>query len=256
MALKLTNSLFLRLFLRAFRLIPPESATQPLTPYFQYKIGAYQKDHFLYFRKEPSWLRYKVEAFDKMIAMSGYDITRFLDFHYAAYSDKEDFLRFLRYEIEGRIATLKKYPKENVPAYPVILKWLDEKQPLEPAKKVAATDTNGLDAVSDLFEHSLAEMGRGYFGNIVIREPRHMERLIQLLIVLKDLRAPGKKGEALFADFSTTDLAAILRHIAELRDYKVNTLQKKIGENNEAMRDDPRVVALQEALTRYFFGQW
>lgn len=254
MALKLTNNLFLRLIMRAFRLIPPESAAQPLTPYFQYKIGGYQKDHFLYFRREPSWLRYKVEAFDKMIAMRGYDIPRFLDFHYAAYPDKEDFLRFLRYEIEDRLASLKKYPRDNVPAYPVILKWLDEKQPPEPAKTVAATDTKDPEAVSDLVEHSLAELVRPYAGNIVIREARQLERLIQLLTLVKDLRAPGTKGEALFTDFSSTDLAAVLRHITELRDYKLNTLQKKIADCNQRMRDDPRVTALHEALTRYFFG--
>src|SRR6185437_10255230 len=254
MALKLTNNLFFRLLFRAFRWIPPESATQPLIPYFQYRIGAYQKDYYLYFRKEPSWLRYKVEAFDKMIAMQGYDIPRFLDFHYAAYSDKEDFLRFLRYELEGQLAALKKYPKDNVPAYPVILKWLDEKEAPATAKSSVLPATEGRDAVIEIFQQSLAELGRSYAGNIVIHEPRQLERLIQLLIVLKDLRAPGTKGEALFTDFSTTDLAAILRQIAELRDYKLNTLQKKIADCNQHMRDDPRAEALQEALTRYFFG--
>lgn len=255
MALKLTNSLFLRLLFRAFHLIPPESAGQPLTPYFQYRIGAYWKDHFLYFPKEPSWLRYKVEAFDKMIAMQGYDIPRFLDFHYAAYSDQEDFLRFLRYEIEGRLAAMKKYPKDTVPAYAVILKWLDEKQASEPVKTVAAPDTKDHDAMSDLIEHNLAEMVRSYAGNIVMRDARQHELLIQLLILVKDLRAPGAKGEALFTDFSSTDLAAILRQIAELRDYKLNTLQKKIADCNQSMRDDPRAAALHEALTLYFFGQ-
>ena len=255
MAFKLTDLLILRLILRAFHLIPPESADQPLTPYFQYKIGAYQKDHYLYFRKEPSRLRYIVEAFDKMIAMRGYDIPRFLDFHYAAYSDKEDFLRFLRFEIEGRIATMKKYPKDTEPAYHVILKWLDEKQAPEPAKTSVLPATDGQDAVIRIFQQSLAELGRSYAGNIVIREQRQLERLIQLLILVKDLRTPGPKGDALFTDFSSTDLAAILRQIAELRDYKLNTLQKKIADCNQHMLDDPSVAALQEALIRYFFGQ-
>jgi len=254
MSFKLTNRLFPRSLLRAFHLTPPESASQPLVPYFQYKIGAYQKDHFLYFRREPSWLRYKVEAFDKMIAMRGYDIPRFLDFHYNAYSDKEDFLRFLRYELEGRMAYMKKYPKDNVPAYPVILKWLAEKEVLEAAKTSVSSDINGLDAVIEQFQQSLAESTRSYAGNIVIREARQLERLIQLLILVKNLRSPDKKGDSLFTDFSTTDLAAILRQVAELRDYKVNTLQKKIAESNQAMHNDPRIVALQEALTQYFFG--
>ena len=255
MALKLTDRLFPRLFLRAFHLMPPESASQPLTPYFQYKIGAYQKDYYLYFRREPNWLRYKVEAFDKMIAMSGYDIPRFLDFHYAAYSDKEDFLRFLRYEITSRLAYVEKHPKSDVPGYHVILKWLAEKGALEAVKSSALPATDWQEAVTEIFQQSLAELSRSYAGNIVIRDPRQLERLIQLLILVKDLRSPGKKGDALFIDFSTTDLAAILRQVADLREYKVNTLQKKIADCNHTMRDDARAAALREALVQYFFGQ-
>jgi hypothetical protein len=255
MSFKFTNRLFPRMLVRALHLTPPESASQPLTPYFQYKIGAYQKDHFLYFRREPSWLRYKVEAFDKMSVMGGYDIPRFLDFHYDAYSDKEDFRRFMHYEITSRLAYVKKHPKDDVPGYQVILKWLAEKEALDTPKTGMTTDINGQEAVMEQFQQNLAEMFRSYNGNIVMHESRQLERLIQLLILVKDLRSPDKKGNALFADFSTTDLAAILRQVAELRDYKLNTLQKKITGITQAMYNDPRIAALQEALTRYFFGQ-
>jgi hypothetical protein len=257
MCIKLTNNLFVRTLLRASHLLAPDSSKQPLTPYFQYKIGPYQRDLFLYFQQEPSWLRYKYEAFDKMNSMAGYDIPRFLDFHYSAYPDKEDFRRFLRYEITARVASLKKHPKYADHEYEVVLNWLQEQEQLEQleaAKKSAAPVTNGDDRVSDLLEEKLAETHRSFAGKIVINGPQQLERFIKLLILVKDLRAPGKEVETLFSSFSTTDLSAILRQFTELHDHKINTLQKKIAECNEAMRRDARVGPLEEALTRYFYG--
>ena len=253
MSFKLTNHLFPRSFMRFFHLMPSESAVQPLIPYFQYKIGSYQKDHFLYFRREPSWLRYKCEAFDKMTAMSGYDILRFLDFHFNAYHDKDDFLRFMRYEITGQLAYVAKHPKYAVPGHKVILKWLAEKEALETAKTTVAPATNGNERVSDILEEKMAEVQRSFAGKIVIDRPQQMERFIQLLILLKELRAPGRSGEMLFSSFSTTDMAAILRQFTELYDYKTNTLQKKIAESASAMRYDEEANQLREALTRFFF---
>lgn len=257
MSLKLTNNLFLRTLLRAFHLLAPDSSKQPLIPYFRYKIGPYQRDHFLYFRHEPNWLRYKCEAFDKLNSMMGYDIPRFLDFHYSAYPHKEDFRRFLRYEITARVATLKKHPKYADHEYEVVLSWLLEQEKLaqsEAAKTAAAHVTNGDDRVSDMLDEKLAEVQRSHAGKIVISGQQQLDRFIQLLILAKDLRAPGRAGEVLFSSFSTTDMAAILRQFTELQEYKINTLQKKIAECNEAMRRDARIEPLQEALTRYFFG--
>ena len=73
------------------------------TPYFQYKIGQYQNDNYLYFPKEPFAQRYKNEIFNKVSEYSGYDVIKFLEFHYSAYTDKPDFLRFLHYELSERI---------------------------------------------------------------------------------------------------------------------------------------------------------
>lgn len=260
MCIKLTNNLFVRTLLRAFHLLAPDSSKQPLTPYFQYRIGPYQRDHFLYFLEEPSWLRYRYEAFDKMNSMAGYDIPRFLDFHYSAYPDKEDFRRFLRYEIAARVASLKKHPKYADHEYEVVLNWLREQEQLEQleaAKIAAAAVTNGDDRVSDLLEEKLAEAHRSFAGKIVINGQQQMVRFIQLMILVKDLRGPaqGKVGEALFSSFSTTDMAAILRQFTELHEYKLNTLQKKITECNDEMRGDARFAPLEAALVRYFFGQ-
>jgi hypothetical protein len=160
MSLQFTNNLFLRALLRAFHLTAPDSAEQPLIPYFQYKIGPYQKDHFLYFRREPSWLRYKFEAFSKMNSMRGYDIPRFLDFHYSAYADKEDFRRFLQYEVAERVAYLQKHPKASEHEYEVVSKWLAEKEELAAAKISVAPAVRDNAGVSEVDEPGSTKKGR------------------------------------------------------------------------------------------------
>jgi predicted transcriptional regulator len=92
-------------------------------PYFQYRIGPYNADLYLYFPKEPFPLLYKNEIFNKLQEYSGYDIIRYLEFHYSAYPDKVDFLRFLQYEISER---LEREP-ENVRLVSAI-KWVTEKK--------------------------------------------------------------------------------------------------------------------------------
>ena len=107
--------------------------------------------------------------------------------------------------------------------------------------------------MADTLEEKLAEIQRSFAGKIVIDGQQQLERFIQLLILVKDLRAPGKSGELLFTSFSTTDIAAILRQFTELSNYKVNTLQKKIAECGSAMRSNGEADPLREALTRFFF---
>ena len=60
-------------------------------PYFQYKIGAYQSDQYLYFPKEPFAVLYKNEIFNKLHEYTGYDVIRYLEFHFSAYPDRTDF---------------------------------------------------------------------------------------------------------------------------------------------------------------------
>ncbi|WPV66516.1 hypothetical protein [Chitinophaga sp. LS1] len=76
-------------------------STQPgnFTAYFQYKIAPYQSDYYLYFPKEPFAIRYTNEIFNKLYEYQGYDIIKYLEFHYSRYPYKEDFLKFLSYEI-------------------------------------------------------------------------------------------------------------------------------------------------------------
>jgi len=75
------------------------------TPYFQYRIGTFQKDEYLYFSKEPYIVQYKNEIFNKLCGYVGYDAIKYLDFHYSSFPDSWEFLRFLEYEIAERIKT-------------------------------------------------------------------------------------------------------------------------------------------------------
>ena len=94
----LFSNFTVRTFLGAFgeRKVTGYSRTPGgFVPYFQYKIGPYESDLYLYFPKEPYALRYKNEIFNKINEYTGFDIIRYLEFHYAPYGDKQDFLRFL-----------------------------------------------------------------------------------------------------------------------------------------------------------------
>ena len=82
--------------------------------------------------------------------------------------------------------------------------------------------------------------------------------MIQLFILLRDLKTPYKKGngqENLFENFSSTDLASLLqRHFAYFRNKKLNTIQKEIvAYNSELDNNHENVKKLNRALVEYFF---
>jgi|GEM_PF-1524223 len=102
-------------------------------PYFQYKIGQYQNDYYLYFRKAPFLEVYKNEIFNKMYEYSGYDIVRYLEFHYEACSDKGEFQRFLQYEVAERLK--HKVSHTYKLKLQSTLAWLAEKQGVNQADR-------------------------------------------------------------------------------------------------------------------------
>jgi hypothetical protein len=72
-------------------------------PFFQYRIGKYQQDYYLYFPKEPLEVQYKNEIFNKIRQYSGYEISKYLSFHFDAFESKKEFLEFLKYETDERL---------------------------------------------------------------------------------------------------------------------------------------------------------
>lgn len=61
-----------------------------------------------------------------MCEYDGYDIILYLEFHYNAYADKADFLRFLKYETNQKLKL--KLGKSLAIKLEAVLDWLNEKQ--------------------------------------------------------------------------------------------------------------------------------
>jgi hypothetical protein len=255
-------------------------------PYFQYKIGPYQSDEYLYFPKEPFALRYKNEIFNKLHEYTGYDIIRFLEFHYSAYPDHAGFLRFVNYEILER---LKKQPKDS--ALLTAQAWVTEKleelkkkrqievrqdvvevvedivnsQPTASPAEIERYVTVLVDKFTANMERLTTETERGITdltgslikGNIELNNRNHEEKLIQFFILLQGVKAPAQASttEQLFKRFSYSDLAALLHlHFEAFKDNKINTLQHKIGDQTALMRpNNPKIKKLTEALQEFFY---
>lgn len=101
---KIFSNMFLRNMLRDFGFDtswPKKSGH--FTPYFQYKIGQYQEDYYLYFPEEPYERQYKNEIFNKLPAYDKYKIFEYLEFHYQSHNDNRAFLQFLDCEISERL---------------------------------------------------------------------------------------------------------------------------------------------------------
>ena len=257
-------------------------AGETFTPYFQYQIGDYQSDHYLYFKTQPTKGLYTGEVFQKMYEYQGYDLIRYIEFHYEAYEDKQDFLRWLRHETlrEQRLMRSYRYffwmrfPKFKA-RLQTTLAWVEEEEKrLNPGNEGVAVpgangaNTSGADGaytpgndgsawVVDRIDKGVAEVLHAHSGKIVLYNQYHAVRLIQFLILLKDAQTGGKKQPVhLFKSFSDTDMAAVLRQFEIFGDKKTNTLQVKIGEAKaELDLNDPAVKKLNLALTEFFFSR-
>ena len=263
---KLYDRQFLRFLFRLFGVRFVDRRKELFTPYFQYRIGPFVADYHLYFRREPSWIRYRFEFFSRLYEYSGYGLTLFLDFHYQAYPDKADFRRFLRYEVEEELRLFGKRGKRFRGKREMVLIWLQEQ---EAVAGVGVTSAAGAEAPGtageagarvggaelEAIETTMTGVMRSFTGAIGIDLPHHLERFIQLLIMIKDIKAPGKGGAPVFREFSATDLAAILRNIEIFRGMRVNSLQKRITEESRKLRDDERALKMKKALVEYFYGR-
>ena len=259
------------------------------TPYFQYKIAPYEEGYLLYFIEKPDRKGYKDAIFTKMSEFSGHDVAAYLDHHYTTYDDKKDFLRFLRYELQERIMRNEmqerlqhaqrqeklirnEYQERlrltgthlHLLSMQTAFKWVKEQEDLLPDQPPPSLPDSQLSdssnphpdiepALSEA-EIKMQEMARSYAGKIAFNNQHHKEKFIQVLILLQDLKTPGKKAELLFERFTTTDLASIIRQIEENNTKKGNTLEKyiaKVGHNLDL--NDPRVKKLEEALANFFY---
>jgi hypothetical protein len=250
-------------------------------PYFQYKVVKQpQQDYLLYFPKEPFALLYKNEVFNKLCEYCGSDIAMFLDFHYAVYSNKENFLRFLNFEIAERIN--RKLNRERILKLKSALRWISEKQdrlkkfnngtykqgsgqimPVtienivtgnDPSRKTDGQITELLDEVEERIKALKSSLPA---GNIQLNNQNHFEKLMQFLYLVQNIQSPARarKREFLFKKFTNYDLASILHmHFGGFTDKKLNTVEKNIRESRDLLKfDNPKVKKLEAALQDFFY---
>ncbi|MBZ4189367.1 hypothetical protein [Niabella beijingensis] len=266
-----------------------EYSTTPgqFTPYFQYKVGPKQNDYLLYFPKEPFLMRYYNEFFNKLSGLTGSDIYKYIEFHWRAYDDKADFLRFLRYELSDRLK--KKLSANYRQKYQTAMEWvletkaiwqteheagfrqeieksvqeiLDKKQNATSmdsiAQQVAEKVQEYLNKITDAAEEKLTSaFVKLPSANIELNNRAHEEKLIQFFLLLRDTKAPAHFGktEQLFKRFADIDIASILHlNFDSYRDKKVPTLQKSIGRLNSQMKPNhPKIKKLSEAMQEFFY---
>lgn len=278
---RLFSNMFIRNMLTDFGNRSAESNKGKCTPYFQFKIEKYQPDYFLYFPKEPFVVRYKNEIFNKLQEYTGFDITRYLEFHYKEYGDKAAFLKFLKYESSERLKmNLARRFRQKLQS---VQEWIIEKEQELKCFSTATSENKILaanfvinktsdDVDNDLLQNTrfklhqlittaedqMEELVKSFpTGAIQLNNHYHLEKVIQALILLQTVKAPDKiaKGEQLFKGFSATDLAFMLNlHFAEFKNMKPNTVQVKIKECNDRIKpDNNKVRQLTEALQDFFY---
>jgi len=225
---RLFSNMFLRNMLADFGNLSAYSR-QPgkFIPYFQYKIGDYHPDHYLYFPREPYTRRYHNEIFNKLCEYKGYDIISFLEFHYLAYCDKQDFQRFLQYELTDRLK--QKTNDSRRKKISTASEWVMEKQ--------RELQSQRQEILKQEFEKEVREA---------------------LPAETQSVMAPPKiaRAEQLFSNFSDTDIAAILwLHFEAFKNKKIETIPRNIRKADALIPDkNPKVKQLADALQDFFYS--
>lgn len=273
---------------------PVSAAKKTFIPYFQYKIGVYQRDYYLYFTSAPNSVRYTNDIFNKLCEYDGYDIALYLEFHYNAYADKADFLRFLKYETNQRLKL--KLGKSVEIKLEAVLDWLNEKQEEQQtaeqqklkthlqqeiyatiekevnngilmhqsdsgyiAKELVNTLATYLDTLVATTEEKMEAITDVYItGHIQLNNHNHLEKLIQLIYLIQNITAPKElvKGEQVFKQFSAIDIASILHlHFEAFKTKKINTIQGNIKVATDKLNfKNAKVQKLNEALEDFFYS--
>ncbi|MBN8850224.1 MAG: hypothetical protein J0H07_00050, partial [Sphingobacteriales bacterium] len=96
-------------------------------PYFHYEIGPYKDDYFLYFPKLPNAILYYNSIFLKLWAYNPQDAIKYIQAHYDLYADKQDFLLFLKRQLQHRINSFKNGSKSSkLSIAKISLEWVEE----------------------------------------------------------------------------------------------------------------------------------
>jgi hypothetical protein len=120
-----------RMLLRNVGLIYGEVNNYPnepghFTPYFQYEIGPYQDDFNLYFPKLPNAVLYYNSIFLKLWGYNPQDTVKYIEAHYTAYPDKQDFLLFLKRQLQHRMMQFRQ-GSNKLSISSICLEWVAER---------------------------------------------------------------------------------------------------------------------------------
>ncbi|WP_217601991.1 hypothetical protein [Chitinophaga sp. GbtcB8] len=269
---RIFSNMFLRNMLRDFGFRTSSSNNHGrFTPYFQYKIGSYQEDYYLYFPEEPYKRQYKNEIFNKLPWYDKEEIFKYLEFHYQAYEDSEGFLHFLYCELSERLE--RKSRDGTRLKLQSALNWVTEKKqenqahqilpiPQKPKQGIQAITENGQDDISEKVspeKDELAQWVTSFLptGDIQLNNHNHLEKLVQVFYLLQTTKAPDRiaKSEQIFKKFPNQDLASILfLHFDGFKDKKINTIEKYIKECRDRLKpENIKVKKLIEALEDFFY---
>lgn len=291
---KLRSNLLLRNIASDVIGYPTSAAKKTFIPYFQYKIGVYQRDYYLYFATLPNSVRYTNDIFNKLYEYGGYEIIQFVEFHYNTFYDKADFIRFLKYETFQRLKL--KSGKSFKRKLDVVCGWLTEKKEEEQnlqqqeikadleqrvkdvvekeaiksnnndkldnkhlAKGLVDTLAPHLNALVTTTEERMEAVTDAYItGHIQLNNHNHLEKVVQLFYLIQNISAPKEqaKSEQVFKQFSATDIASILHlHFEAFKNKKINTIQGNIKTATDNLNfKNPKVQKLNEALEDFFYA--
>lgn len=210
--------------------------------YFQFKIGKYLDDHYLHFEKKPTAAQYRNDIFNKMSEYFAEQIPEYLSFHYSAYEgDKSTFLSFLQIELSERMEGTE--DKEFKKKFGAALKWVEKME----------EDVTAQEGIIDNMNNINADISKG----ISLNNRNHEALLFQLLILISEIKSPGKTStETLFDNFTDKNLCSILKtHFEKYMDLQLNTIQKNyLSKYRETLkRETPKVKKLEKALQDFFY---
>lgn len=249
--------------------------------YFRYVIGRYQPGYILCFPRKPT--PRQNEIFNKLQEYEGYDIIRYLEFHFSIFDDKREFLRFLHFEVAEKLKR-KLSPNRKI-KYKMVADWVvdqlnellasqrdnirdgirdevlsvlaegeeeDGRLSVEVINVISAKLSVYLERWLGEADEKLSLLARSFpSADIQLYSQLHEQRLVQLLCLLQTVKVG--KAEPLFKKFTGNDLAAILNlHFASFSGKKINTIEKYVRESRDSIERNEKAQGLETALHKFF----
>lgn len=264
------------------------SRSKQFTEYFAYKLEKYQEgDFWLYFPQQQFWEQYKNEAFNKLKELDTSSIPKYFEFHYTQFTDKNDFILFVKNEVKERLTRLKS-PRNRIKLESAQNWVLQKGEMINEVKNELGKDNllneihrllteNKKDVQPDFqklteeIKNLISEKQSGFTeaeqrvsdvlyalpsGKIELNNPQFQDKLIEFLFHLSNIQSADKKSTSrLFKTFAQADITSILKtHFVAFKPIKYSTVQKNVGEVVQSINwKNPSLLKLNAALEDFFY---